>query len=107
MSKFFDDTMQGLLEAVAIKNNNSMTYKQTKEQFLLAWNSNAYLNMCTSDDMKNVISAIDKQIPNKPIGEFDSVPHYRCPNCHGAVVMYCDDHQYPCCQWCGQALDWS
>ena len=42
----------------------------------------------------------------KPIGDLHSVPHYRCPNCNGAVVMYCDDPRYPCCQWCGQRLDW-
>ena len=40
-----------------------MTYIQTKEQFLLAWNSNAYLNMCRLDDMKNAIDALNKQIP--------------------------------------------
>lgn len=52
-------------------------------------------------ELKNI-----KDIPKKPIGEFDSVPHYRCPTCNRAVVMYCDNHKYPCCQWCGQALDW-
>lgn len=35
-----------------------MTYEQTREQFLLAWNSNAYLNMCESEDMKNAIEAL-------------------------------------------------
>ena len=47
-----------------------------------------------------------KDIAKKPIGDLNSVPHYRCPTCNGAVVMYCDDHHYPCCQWCGQKLDW-
>ena len=42
----------------------------------------------------------------KPIGDLDSVPHYRCPSCFGAVVMYYDDPHYPCCQWCGQKLNW-
>lgn len=44
-----------------------MTYEQTREQFLLAWNSNAYLNMCESDDMHNAIVALEKQIPRKPM----------------------------------------
>jgi len=84
-----------------------ITYKQTKEQFLLAWNSNAYLNMCESDDMKNAIVALDKQIPKKPSGDLHSVPHYRCPSCHNAIVVYEYDYKYPNCKWCGQAIDWS
>lgn len=52
----------------------------------------------------NLVLARD--IPKKPIGDLNSVPHYRCPSCNGAVVMYCDDNKYPCCQWCGQKLDW-
>lgn len=84
-----------------------MNNKQTKEQFLLALNSNAYLNMCTSNDMINAIKALDKTIPEKPIGDLNSVPHYRCPNCKNAVVVYADDFKYPCCKWCGQELDWS
>ena len=48
-----------------------------------------------------------KDIPKKPIGYLDSVPHYRCPTCKSAVVMYENDNKYPCCQWCGQAIDWS
>lgn len=43
----------------------------------------------------------------KPIGDLHSVPHYRCPSCNGAVVMYCNDLHYPYCQWCGQKLDWN
>ena len=37
-----------------------MTVKQTLEQFILAWNSNAYLNMCTSEDMKNAIECMEE-----------------------------------------------
>ena len=56
-----------------------MTYEQTREQFLLAWNSNAYIGMCTSDDMRNVIEALDRQIP-----KLVSVKQWstaRCPTC--------------------------
>ena len=49
---------------------------------------------------------IGNKTSKKPIGDLNSVPHYRCPTCNGAVVMYCDDNKYPCCQWCGQKLDW-
>lgn len=75
-----------------------MTYKQTREQFLLAWNSNAYLNMCTSDDMRNVIEALDKQIPKKPL--FIGGRNI-CPSCYNdgrSLNHYCDV--------CGQKIDW-
>lgn len=47
-----------------------------------------------------------KENPKKPIGDLGSVPHYRCPNCNNAVVVYLGGHKYPYCQWCGQKLDW-
>ena len=70
-----------------------MTYEQTREQFLLAWNSNAYLNMCESDDMHNAIVALEKQIPKK-------VTKSVCPSCKRIFLFrhsekrkgdYCDN----------------
>lgn len=58
-------------------------------------------------DENFVKNAIKKQMPEKPIGDLHSVPHYRCPNCHRSVVLYESDHKFPCCQWCGKKLDWS
>lgn len=52
----------------------------------------------------NLINA--KDVPKKPIGDLNSVPHYRCPNCNRAVVLYQFDYKYPHCKWCGQAIDW-
>lgn len=52
-------------------------------------------------EMKNA-----KDIPMKPIGDLDSVPHYRCPSCNCGVALYRNDFKYPHCQWCGQKLDW-
>lgn len=51
--------------------------------------------------------ALEKQIPNKPIGDLHSVPHYRCPMCKNSVKCYEDSITYPYCHHCGQALDWS
>lgn len=50
--------------------------------------------------------ALKKQIPQKPIGDLHSCPHYRCPSCHRSVVLYEDSPKFPYCQWCGQKLDW-
>ena len=80
-----------------------MTFKQTKEQFLLAYNSNAYLNMCESDDMHNVIVALDKQIPKKVKRE---PLRAACPICnYNLWGLNCPDRDY--CPRCGQSLDWS
>lgn len=51
--------------------------------------------------------ALQKQIPTKPRGDLNSVPHYRCPSCSGAVQVYTDSPKFDFCVWCGQALDWS
>lgn len=52
------------------------------------------------------VSALEKQIPEKPIGDLHSVPHYRCPNCKCTVKLYEDSPVYPHCQYCGKALEW-
>ena len=78
-----------------------MTYEQTREQFLLAWNSNAYLNMCESDDMHNAIVALDKQIPKK-------VTKSACPSCNRIFLFrHGEKRKGDYCDNCGQALDWS
>ena len=80
-----------------------MTYEQTREQFLLAWNSNAYLNMCKSDDMHNAIVALEKQIPKKVIFQSGFKGLRYCPCCNVRFI----DWGMKYCGECGQALDWS
>lgn len=92
-----------------------MTNEQTRDQFVIALNSNAYLNMCNCDDMKNAIIALDKQIPMKVICDGDDESDYvYCPNCHtpiGSNDFVYDDFYYrnwkPLhCIKCGQAMIW-
>lgn len=47
------------------------------------------------------MAALQKQVPMKPQGRFDSVPHYRCPSCYGAVVVYENSPKFDFCVWCG------
>ena len=78
-----------------------MTYEQTRKQFLLAWNSNAYLSMCESDDMHNAIVALEKQIPKK-------VTNSACPSCNRIFLFrHSEKRKGDYCDNCGQALDWS
>lgn len=87
-----------------------MTYEQTREQFLLAWNSNAYLNMCESDDMHNAIVALEKQIPKKPVDKIDPMfgdIYIVCSNCENTAIVNPFTHSiFKHCPNCGQALIW-
>ena len=95
--------------------NRKYTYEETREQFLMAWNTNAYINMCESSDVENVIKALEKQIPKKPT-KLDSKLLieagwiYKCPTCGlacGANKYHLEatqDEFY--CTQCGQRLDW-
>ena len=92
-----------------------MTYEQTREQFLLAWNSNAYLNMCESDDMHNAIVALEKQIPKKITHEATLQRCATCPTCKNVLDEFIEvipgqpkiRVTFAHCYFCGQALDWS
>lgn len=99
-----------------------MTNEQTLEQFLKVLNTNAYLGIFECSDMKNAISALEKQIPKKPIDTelFIYASGTRtlsgyCPVCDQPVSIF-DGHQNNkkfrrdedvFCSYCGQALDWS
>lgn len=48
------------------------------------------------------ISALEKQIPKKPI--FDSL--YACPTCHTIMLQGAFEARGKCCKECGQVLDW-
>ena len=84
-----------------------MTNKQTKEQFLIALNTNADLGMCEAADMVNAIKALEKQIPKK--AEHEDGVWSICPCCGGSV---CNDTEHAVnrevsyCEHCGQAIDW-
>lgn len=62
--------------------------------------------VCGGEEIDVAIEALEKQIPKKPMGDLNSVPHYRCPVCKNAVVLYEYSAKLPHCQWCGQKLDW-
>lgn len=67
--------------------------------------------LCDNEKSKKSYYVLEKLVERatakKPIGDLHSVPHYRCPICHGGVKMYEDSIVYPFCHHCGQALDWT
>ena len=85
---------------------NDMTYEEVRNNFIQDLAENAYLSMCSMEEMKIVIEALDKQIPKKIIRKSKkaSLKDIKCPNCQREIdamniVNYCT--------YCGQALDWS
>ena len=87
-----------------------MTIQQARDNFALNLAENAYLNMCTTEEMKIAISALEKQIPKKPID--NRYPWAICPNCGGSVNLkniqeHIHNEEASHCEHCGQALDWS
>lgn len=60
----------------------------------------------SKDCYKEIVNALEKQIPKKPIDktlEYDGY-YGRCPDCNRVIYDYKDRHR---CYNCGQALDWS
>jgi hypothetical protein len=58
----------------------------------------------------NIVNAIEKQIPKKVIPHrstyTNDIIFYACPSCN-ETDLGDGCKQNPCCEYCGQALDWS
>lgn len=87
-----------------------MTNKEVKNNFVQNLAENAYINMCSAEEMKIAIEALEKQIPKEPIekeviGVSMSGYKYKgqCPKCSSTVLQYVGNY----CPKCGQAIDWS
>ncbi len=97
--------------------SKSMTPQRVRDNFVQNLAENAYLNMCTTEEMNIVISALEKQMPKKPDYEGDGYDEngnliydtWICPNCGKHYEVDYDDYDF--CPDCGQAidnsLDWS
>lgn len=58
------------------------------------------LNQCTYKANLLAISALEKQIPKKPVRDRE---YTLCPNCKKVEIDWLDNY----CHGCGQRLDWS
>lgn len=65
---------------------------------------NPELSLISDEDISIAISALEKQIPQKPVRPYESnyKQYWNCPSC-GSSGM-CDVHKH--CWRCGQKLDW-
>lgn len=90
-----------------------MTNKEVRNNFVQNLAENAYINMCSVEEMNIAISALEKQIPKKPdlIGDgYDDNGNliydtWICPCCETQYELDYDDYKF--CPECGQAIDWS
>lgn len=67
---------------------------------------------CHIETYREAISALEKQIPEKPgTNGTDEQDYYICPNCNTPLYSIGDtvywDMRPKHCEECGQALDWS
>ena len=76
-----------------------MTHEQVRNNFVQNLAENAYLTMSTAEEMELAISALEKQIPKKPIINKRKI---QCVNGHNQPTQH-----YKYCPMCGQLMDWS
>ena len=89
-----------------------MTIQEVKNNFVQNLAENAYINMCSAEEMNIAIKALEKQIPKKPIekdiGKLKISDTAFCPICDNPVIKdETDNYEQAYCCYCGQALDWS
>lgn len=92
-----------------------MTNEKVKNNFVQNLAENAYINMCSAEEMNIAIKALEKQIPKKlktiEVGHFGLV--LLCPSCENEIAMIWESvlqkgkYKQNYCDNCGQALDWS
>lgn len=89
-----------------------MTNKEVKDNFVQNLAENAYINMCSVEEMQITIKALEKQIPKKPY----KTKEHKQNNWYCSICKcYLGDDmelQYAClqpkfCEHCGQRIDWS
>lgn len=91
-----------------------MTNEKVKNNFVQNLAENAYINMCSAEEMNIAIKALEKQIPKKPKTYIVNMKliYFLCPNCKKRIISKVDGEwlagkNQKFCDECGQALDWS
>lgn len=83
-----------------------MTTQKVKNNFIQSLAENAYINMCSAEEMNIVIKALEKQIPCKLAPKSSKKAELPvCGKCNNIMDVMQGELNY--CPNCGQALDWS
>lgn len=82
-----------------------MTTQEVKNNFIQNLAENAYINMCSAEEMNIVIKALEKQIPCKLAPKSSKKAELPvCGKCNNIMDVMQGELNY--CPNCGQALDW-
>ena len=94
-----------------------MTNEEVKNNFVQNLSENAYINMCSVEEMNIAIKALEKQIPKKLIIDnrnchYVDYKDYICPCCEKRIITKIDGdflagRKQNYCDECGQAINWS
>lgn len=81
-----------------------MTIKEVKNNFIQDLAENAYINMCSAEEMNIVIEALEKQIPCKLAPKTSKKAELPvCGKCNSVMDVMQGELNY--CPNCGQAID--
>lgn len=114
-NKFKIDSFDEIGKEISIKGSYNI-YTQFVESFdnavvenIISFAREQGVDEVVLIDKKTVLSALEKQIPKKPI---DVEPQWCiCPACGGSVCLdnvleHIQNHETTHCEHCGKALDW-
>lgn len=83
-----------------------MTNQEVKNNFVQNLAENAYINMCSVEEMKIAIEALGKQIPCKLAPKSSNKAELPvCGKCNSIMDLAQGELNY--CPNCGQKIDWS
>ena len=84
------------------------TYKETLDLMNDFAGGIIQLNKMSDSDLSNIIVALEKQTPMKPIKTIEhNIGYYECPYCENKIGTDIMTYQSNHCGYCGQKLDWS
>lgn len=82
-----------------------MTIQEVKNNFVQNLAENAYINMCSAEEMNIVIETLEKQIPCKLAPKSSKKSELPvCGKCNSIMDVMQGELNY--CPNCGQAIDW-
>lgn len=82
-----------------------MTIQEVKNNFIQDLVENAYINMCSAEEMNIVIEALEKEIPCKLAPKSSKKAELPvCGKCNSIMDVMQGELNY--CPNCGQAIDW-
>lgn len=99
-------TNEEAIKTIEALKNLEKAYRNSDSDSIFSVTLKPYV---TLEDLRNAISALDKQIPKKPLNVANSIEDLRfdwtCPSCKRQFIgaSYCVNH----CVDCGQKLDWT